>query len=177
MRKKNECKFFFLLRRQLMGYCPFESRYNGLYHDTGLGGWPGRSQGVTTRSGWYAAGPAIRPQHGHDTGHDTVGMRVGRAAARTHGLTKEIVAIQNFVLQLGDDIVGRDIARGLAARLYRETSATRCREPHDTTGVGPTTRPAKPATRPRHGWLGRSVRSLCVQHGFKVCTWCTQPSF
>ena len=42
----------FMLRRQLMGYCPFESRYNGLYRDTRLGGWPGCSQG----------------------GHDTVGL-------------------------------------------------------------------------------------------------------
>ena len=24
---------------------------------------------------------------------------------------------------------------------------------------------------------GRSARSLCTQAGFKVCTWCTQPSF
>ena len=24
---------------------------------------------------------------------------------------------------------------------------------------------------------GRSARDLCVQSGFRVCTWCTQPSF
>ena len=147
MRKKKRVKKKNLLRRQLMGYCPFESRYNGLYRDTGLGGWPGRSQGATTRSGWCAAGPAIRPQHGHDS----VGLRVGRAAACTHGLAREIVVIQNFVLQLGGDLVGRDIARGLAARLYRETSATRCREPHDTTGAGPTTRQRHGQPSLRHG--------------------------
>ena len=40
-----------------MGYCTFELRYNGLYRDIGLGGWPGRSQG----------------------GHDTAGIVRSRA--------------------------------------------------------------------------------------------------
>ena len=36
-----------------MGYCPFESRYNGLYRDTEQLG--------------TAAGATIRPGHAHDT--------------------------------------------------------------------------------------------------------------
>ena len=43
---------------------------------------------------------------------------------------------------------------------------------------------ARPATRPVLGHdtaqcvlLGRSARGLCMQPEFRVCTWCTQPSF
>ena len=48
--------------------------------------------------------------------------------------------------------------------------ATRPTTSRDTTGH-------KPTTQPRHGWPGRSAHGLCAQAGFRVCTWCTQPSF
>ena len=38
MKEKKRSEKKIMLQRQLMGYCPFESRYNGLYRDTGLGG-------------------------------------------------------------------------------------------------------------------------------------------
>ena len=150
-------------------------------------GWEaglGAARGAKTWPGWCVAGPAIRPQHDHDTGHDIVSLLAGSAAARAHGLAEEIVAIQNFVLRLGGGLVGRDTARGLAAGLYRETSATRHIERHDMTGVGPATRlrhyqpglrhdrpqaATRPTTRQWHGRPGRSARGLCVQPGSVGC--------
>ena len=48
--------------------------------------------------------------------------------------------------------MGCDTARGLAAGLYQKTGATWRREHHDTIGVGPATRLARPATRPATGY-------------------------
>ena len=57
-----------------MGYCPFESRYNGLYRDTWQLG--------------TAVGATKQPGHAHDTSHDTVGLRMGLAAAHAHDLAR-----------------------------------------------------------------------------------------
>ena len=52
-------------------------------------------------------------------------------AARARAALLVGIAIQSCIVA-GGGLVGHDTARGLAAGLYRETGATRCRERHDT---------------------------------------------
>ena len=88
-----------------MGYCPFESRYNGLYRDTGLGrcglgaaGGPGHGQDSatiwpslrhdTTNMACDTVDPRARASNAHEglaigrLGCDTNGCIGGRAAIR-----------------------------------------------------------------------------------------------
>ena len=74
-----------------MGYCPFESRYNGLYHDTGQ---LGAVAWATTRSD----GPRYNQETSHDTARKRVETsdalrderraRTGGLAAGTQGTTR-----------------------------------------------------------------------------------------
>ena len=111
-----------------MGYCPFESRYNGLYRDIG----PGR----------LAWAQGTRPRHGHSTamtrpgglryGRDN-GLRYGRptreacGSAHAHGLATERVAKQNFVSWLRGDLVSRySAAMGCDTALSALRYGTQC---------------------------------------------------
>ena len=88
-----------------MGYCPFESRYNGLYRDTGLG-----RRGLGTARG---------PRHGKDSatirpseGHDTADLRAGRAVVHAHGLARG--SRDTNCIVAGGGLVGHDTVRGWA---------------------------------------------------------------
>ena len=103
-----------------MGYCPFESRYNGLYRDTGL-----------RRLAW------AQPRHGHDTArphprHGVAGPRYrpryGRPArresgsARAYGLAKGSRDTK-IVSWLGGQLLCRNMAT-IQAAIRRQCPAT-----------------------------------------------------
>ena len=96
MKKKKRC-------RTAVGLLPIFNctglRYNNLYRDTGLGGWPGRNQGGHDTTGLVrsracdtaTAWPRYKPRYGQPA---------PGACGNAHGLAREIVAIQKFVLWL-----------------------------------------------------------------------------
>ena len=134
-----------------------ESRYSGLYGDTGCA-WLGRLGHDTVGLG-------------HDTAEqccDTVERKAAirlEARARAAWLTE--VGIQSCIVA-GGCLVGCDTARGWAARLYRETGATRHRERHDTTLEARDTTPCAAIQcdtvggRPQHGASARHYTAQCA---------------
>ena len=168
-----------------MGYCPFESRYNGLYRDTGLGRC-GLGTAWGPRHGQDS--PTIRPSLRH--------MRHGRPARKGKRRAREVLAAEGLCRDTnGRIVIGTRLGCWVVSRYRRDTSGGRATirrkklryEQHRVRGARRyNARHGQPGLR--HGWcwacdtalcvLPRcSARGLCVQSGFKVCTWCTQPSF
>ena len=130
-----------------MGYCPFESRYNGLYRDTGQ---LGTAAGATTRPVWAMIWPstwlATQPR----------GLATWPACARGPGCWG-IVSRYEWVYH------DRRATWPLGCIARQATIRQRTRPLHD----------AQPVLCARPG---RNVCAVGVQLGFKVCTLCTQPN-
>ena len=94
---------------RLAGLLPifcFESRYSGLYRDTGRTGARMARQDTTTTQ---LSMPAVRRAEGYDTAYDTVGQHAGRAAARVRMAWGELRYKNCIVARV--NLLGRNIAR------------------------------------------------------------------
>ena len=181
-----------------MGYCPSESRYNGLYRDTEVGkagldakGW------ATTRP----ATPTIRPGRACNTAERKARHDQQRARVRPGwGTMSQYNILYHDRRQLGCRVVSRDrlVTRRRSCDTARSDTrwgaAIQCTTQPARLATRPgsaTTRKGTPVTRPGDGYnmapvrattrtSARHVRGLSVvgvQPGLRVCTWCTQPSF